>query len=109
MRAALRWGQSAYGRTLLVEAGSRTTRPLYEGEDGGALVDAVALGEYSGPVPPSALGPASISSDFLERVLGAAALARGPPVREGAGTWQFSMWGPRSPPARTEGGRSGSG
>lgn len=80
------WARRRFdARTITVEAGPTTTRPLYEDQPG--LVDELMLSVFEGKIPTAARGEPFVSAQTLERCF--AQRREGEPVLEDSGPWRF--------------------
>lgn len=80
------WARRRFdARTITIEAGPTTTRPLYE--DGPALVDELMLSIFEGTVPHAARGDAFASERSLERCF--PRRHEGKVIHEESGPWRF--------------------
>ena len=80
------WARRRFdARTITVEAGPTTTRPLYEDQPG--LVDELMLSVFEAEVPAAARGEPFVPRRTLERVF--SQRHEGEPVMEDSGPWRF--------------------
>jgi riboflavin biosynthesis pyrimidine reductase len=81
------WARRRFdARTITIEAGPTTTRPLYR-EDGPGLVDELMLSVFEGTIPSAARGDRFVSERTLERMF--ARRYEGEVVEEESGPWRF--------------------
>lgn len=80
------WARRRFdARSITIEAGPSTTRPLYR--DGPGLVDELMLSVFEGTVPEPARGGAFVPRPTLARHFGQR--REGAPVDEASGPWRF--------------------
>lgn len=85
------WARRRFdARTITIEAGPSTTRPLYQelGEGGGpGLVDELMLSVFEGTIPSAARGQPFVSEHTLQRYF--SRRHEGEVVQEESGPWRF--------------------
>ncbi len=80
------WARRRFdARSITIEAGPTTTRPLYKESPG--LVDELMLSVFEGTIPTAARGGPFVSAQDLDRSL--PRRREGPPVQEPSGPWRF--------------------
>lgn len=91
LQTLVEWARRRFdARTITIEAGPTTTRPLYEqpGEGGApGLVDELMLSVFEGTIPNAARGDRFASAAALERCL--PRRYEGEPIEEDSGPWRF--------------------
>jgi len=82
------WARRRFdARTITIEAGPSTTRPLYEDTGHEGLVDELMLSVFEGTIPSAARGgrfarPGDLERNFARR-------QEGEPIQEKSGPWRF--------------------
>jgi len=93
LQTLVEWARRRFdARTITIEAGPTTTRPLYESQaghdgDGPGLVDELMLSVFEGAIPSAARGGPFASQHALERCFGRR--QQGEVVEEESGPWRF--------------------
>ncbi|MEX1368649.1 MAG: dihydrofolate reductase family protein [Nannocystaceae bacterium] len=86
LQTLVQWARRRFdARTITIEAGPTTTRPLYEDQPG--LVDELMLSVFEGTIPTAARGGPFASRQALERSF--SRRLEGEPVQEQSGPWRF--------------------
>ncbi|MCX4245118.1 dihydrofolate reductase family protein [Paraliomyxa miuraensis] len=86
LETLIEWAQRRFdARTITIEAGPATTRPLYE--EGPCLVDELMLSVFEGTIPTDARGDPFASERTLERLF--PRRHEGEVVEENSGPWRF--------------------
>jgi hypothetical protein len=93
LQTLIEWARRRFdARTITIEAGPTTTRPLYQPRggldaDGPCLVDELMLSVFEGAIPSAARGDPFVSERVLERSFGRR--YQGEVVEEESGPWRF--------------------
>ena len=86
LNSLIDWARRRFdARSITIEAGPTTTRPLYQ--EGPGLVDELMLSVFEGTIPTAARGAPFVSSQTLDDRF--PEQHRGEPVDEDSGPWRF--------------------
>jgi len=86
LQTLIDWARRRFdARSITIEAGPTTTRPLYK--NGPGLVDELMLSMFEGTIPSESRGGPFASQASLERSF--ARRQEGPPIEEPSGPWRF--------------------